>query len=339
MPKERNIIDRGMIEEFAQAVSNEKARNVFYALSDDLDEVSNEISQTNSLVTEQNVELFLAGDFLTNTLTQVSELNFYLSIRNAQIELNSIDIMSNKWKNFWNKVKKAWQNRNKSSARARKKQEKKLKKANSQITESQLREKKEKPYSLVSFKNDFYEGLATKLTNLTVLYNCEDKIRILGRDEFGYRINLYPVIKHDDFFRIWEPEKGKFCEIKPFEAKSLLEKKANEISKLTLSGKEDGEILYKVIRIFKNLFYNIEKSNNYQFVESLICSVPSALFKFEDEEYHAYNVFLKVLNYLSNASIGDVRSIYNQEKTIYSQEMISVLTIRSFLKEVKNCLC
>lgn len=144
MPKERNIIDRGMIEEFAQAVSNEKARNVFYALSDDLDEVSNEISQTNSLVTEQNVELFLAGDFLTNTLTQVSELNFYLSIRNAQIELNSIDIMSNKWKNFWNKVKKAWQNRNKSSARARKKQEKKLKKANSQITESQLREKKRK---------------------------------------------------------------------------------------------------------------------------------------------------------------------------------------------------
>ena len=134
MPKERNIIDRGMIEEFAQAVSNEKARNVFYALSDDLDEVSNEISQTNSLVTEQNVELFLAGDFLTNTLTQVSELNFYLSIRNAQIELNSIDIMSNRWKNFWNKVKKAWQNRNKSSARARKKQEKKLKKANSQIT-------------------------------------------------------------------------------------------------------------------------------------------------------------------------------------------------------------
>ena len=65
--------------------------------------------------------------------------------------------MSNRWKNFWNKVKKAWQNRNKSSARARKKQEKKLKKANSQITESQLREKKEKPYSLVSFKNDFYE--------------------------------------------------------------------------------------------------------------------------------------------------------------------------------------
>ena len=182
MPKERNIIDRGMIEEFAQAVSNEKARNVFYALSDDLDEVSNEISQINPLVNEQNVELFLAGDFLTNTLTQVSELNFYLSIRNAQIELNSIDIMSNRWKNFWNKVKKAWQNRNKSSARARKKQEKKLKKANSQITESQLREKKEKPYSLVSFKNDFYEGLATKLTNLTVLYNCEDKIRILGRD-------------------------------------------------------------------------------------------------------------------------------------------------------------
>ena len=133
MPKERNIIDRGMIEEFAQAVSNEKARNVFYALSDDLDEVSNEISQTNSLVTEQNVELFLAGDFLTNTLTQVSELNFYLSIRNAQIELNSIDIMSNKWKNFWNKVKKAWQNRNKSSAHARKKQEKKLKKANTHI--------------------------------------------------------------------------------------------------------------------------------------------------------------------------------------------------------------
>lgn len=129
MPKERNIIDRGMIEEFAQAVSNEKARNVFYALSDDLDEVSNEISQTNSLVTEQNVELFLAGDFLTNTLTQVSELNFYLSIRNAQIELNSIDIMSNKWKNFWNKVKK----RGKTEIKALPVQEKTRKKLKKQI--------------------------------------------------------------------------------------------------------------------------------------------------------------------------------------------------------------
>ncbi len=338
MPKDRNIIDRGMIEEFAQDISSEKARSVFYALSDKLDEVSAELSQTNVLIQEQNVELFLAGDFLTETLTQVSELNFYLSIRNAQVELNSVDLMTNRFKIFWNKVKKAWKNRNKNSARARKKEAKKIKKANSQITETQLREKKEKPYSLVDFKMDFYDGLATKLTNLTVLYNYEDKIRIIGRDEFGYRINLFPVIKHDDFFRIWDAERNKFKEIRPFEAKSILEKKEKEIAGLTPLGKENGEILYEIIRIFKILFYNLEKSNDYQFIESLINFVPSSLFKYENEEHHSYNVFIKVLNYLSNSPLSEIRSIYNQEKTIYMQEGVSVLTIRSFLKEIKNCL-
>lgn len=337
MPKERNIIDRGMIEEFGQSISSEKARNVFYALIDDLDEIASELSQTNSLISEQNVELFLSGDFLTETLTQVSELNFYLSVRNAQLELNSINIMTNKFKIFWERLKTAWKNRNKSSARARKKEAKKLKKKNSQITEAQLREKKEKPYALVDFKSDFFDGLATKLTNMTILYNCPDRIRIVGRDEFGYRINLFPALKHDDFFKVWDAESHKFKETKPFEAKKILETKAKEISSLS-KGKDDGEILYKIIRIFKVLFYNLEKSNDYQFIESLINFVPSSLFKYEEEEHHVYNVFLKVLNYISNSSISDVRSIYNQEKTIYMQEGITVLTIRSFLREIKGCL-
>lgn len=326
-----------MIEEFGQSISSEKARSVFYTLSDDLDEIASELSQTNTLISEQNVELFLTGDFLTETLTQVSELNFYLSVRNAQLELNSIDIMTNKFKIFLDKVKNAWKNRNKNSARARKKEAKKLKKKNSQITEVQLREKKEKPYALVNFKSDFYEGLATKLTNMTILYNYPDRIRIVGRDEFGYRINLFPALKHDDFFRIWDPQTNKFKETKPFEAKRILSKKAEEISLLS-KGKENGDILYKIIRIFKVLFYNLEKSNEFQFIESLVNFVPSSLFKFEEEEYHVYNVFLKVLNYISNVSISDVRSIYNQEKTIYMQEGITVLTIRSFMKEIKSCL-
>ena len=337
MAKKEKIIDKGMIEDFAKPISTEKARKVFYVLSDYIDDCAMEIEESNQIVNSQNVNFFEAGDLLGNSLLSVSELDFYLSIKSAQIELNSIGTMENKFKNFLKKFKNAWKGRKKKTLRQQKKQARKIRKANAVLTEKQLQEKKEKPYDLSDFKNDVFEGLAEKLTNLSVLYNSPNKIRILAKDEFGFRINIYPVLKHEDFFRIWSETKNKFVEIKPFEAKKILEEKVKEIANINNSSKiNDADILFKIIRIFKSLFYNIKQSYNYSFVDSLVCSCPNSLFKIEENDNYVYNVFLKVLNYLNNTNLSQIRSIYNNEKTIYQQENTTYYLINSFLKDLKD---
>ena len=96
MAKKIKIVDKGMIEDFAKPISTEKARKVFYALSDYVDDCAMEIEETNSIINSQNVNFYEAGDLLTNSLLSVSELDFYLSIKSAQLELNSIGTMQNK---------------------------------------------------------------------------------------------------------------------------------------------------------------------------------------------------------------------------------------------------
>lgn len=330
MAKEKKVFDKGMIEEFAQIVSSERARRVFYLLSENADEIALNLSQTKNLITSQNIDFVLGGDVLTNTLTPSSELEFYLTVRSAQIELNTLGTFNNRFGRFLKKLKSAWENRK--TKIFGKRREKKKDKA---ITEKQLVEKKEKPYSLVEFKNDFFDGFVDRLTNLTVVYNMPNRIKILARDEFGYKINIIPAIKHDTYIKIWNEEKKKFIEIQPNQAKQILDEKAKEIENQCQSS--NGEILFQVIRIFKNLFYNLRQSFNYQFVESMVYSCPNSLFK-TSEKNEVYDVFIKILNYLLNAPISQIRSIYNFDRTIYEQGQTTAYSLVSFLKEVKVLL-
>ena len=128
MAKNKKVIDRGVVEEFAEVLSTDKARRVFYSLSDYIDDCSLEISQLNQLINVHNVNFLEIGDVLTNTLIPVSELDFFLSIRSAQIELNSIGRMENKFRVFINKFKAAWKNRRKKTARYLRRQQNKKKK-------------------------------------------------------------------------------------------------------------------------------------------------------------------------------------------------------------------
>ena len=336
--KKNKVLDRGMIEEFAVKIDDQNARKVYYLISEYIDDITESISLTNPLVNVQNVEFLVQGDLLTNSFLTISEPEFFLSIRSPQIELNSIGPMENRFKLAWARFKTAWANRNKNSVRFQKKQKKKREKKNSEITEKQLLETKEKPYSLVDLKNDYFESLTGKMTNLTILYNSPTNIRILGKDEFGFRINIYPVLKHDDFFRIWNPYLSKFIETYPDKAKQLLEEKSSQISKLNLFSEVDEDLLYKIIRVYKNLFFSLCHSYNYQFVESLIYACPNSLFKTNCKEHYVYDVFLKVLNYLNNIPLNEIRSIYNEDKSLVKQHNVSIFQIKNFLKDINNYL-
>lgn len=337
--KKFKVLDKSIIEDFAVKANDDSAKRVYYLLSEYVDEIANKISQTNNLVNSQNVELVKVGDLFSNTFTNISELDLYLSIKSAQIEINSSLQFENKFRNVWKRIKYAWINRNKNSARFQKKQKKKLAKKNLIITEKDLLDKKEKPYTITDLKNDFFDGLVSNMTNTTILYNMPSKIRILGKDEFGFRINIVPVIQRDGFFKVLDTTNNKFIETNPVGAKNILDEKANEINKQnSILSIHDEDLLFKIIRIFKSLYYNLFQSYNYQFVESIVYYCPNSLFKIEDEKNYIYNVFLKVLNYINNINIFNIRSIYNQDKTILQQYNLSIMQIKAFLTNIKDYL-
>lgn len=332
---EKKVIDKGMIEDFASKIDVENLRNTVYYLSDMVEDIALELSQHNQLINIKNIELIPFNDFSNVELVN-SDINLYLAIRSAQIELNSIGPMQKWYRVFWNKIIRAWKNRKSNTRKARKKAAKLAKRKSKFLTIEQLIEKKEKPYTILDLKNDFYNGFIKKLTDSTVIYNQPAKLRILAKEEFGFKINIYPAIKHDDNLKIWNNVKNKFLVVKPYEAQDLLSEKNKEINQLNKNKIED--ILYRIIRIYKNIFYSIYNSCNYQFIETLIYNCPNSLFSLKNSKNETYIVFIKILNYLNNINFADYRSIYNRDNKISEQDDISIFAIKNFIKDLNEYL-
>lgn len=334
----KKVIDKGMIEEFGAKIDSSSLRDTIYVLSDICEDIAMELSQTNQLIKMNNVDILPFNDY-SNVEILNSDISLYLTVKSAQIELNSIGPMEKKWRVFWNKVVNAWKNRRANTRKAKKKALKLAKKRAKTLTVEQLREQKEQPYNILSFKNEFFEHLVQKLTETTVLYNQPLRIRVLAREEFGFKINFYPAIKHDDGLKIWDNVKHKFKLTKPIEAKYALADKNTKINDLN-EGKSD-DIFYKIIRVFKNLYYNISQSYDYQFIESLIYNCPDTLFKVQSSKSRksiTYDAFIKILNYLNNTNISAFRSIYNNENTISEQDDITIYAIQNFIKTLNDYL-
>ena len=70
----------------------------------------------------------------------------------------------------------------------------------------------------------------------------------------------------------------------------------------------------------------------------MIYACPNSLFKLEENEHYVYNTFLKILNYLVNSPLNKYKSIYNEEKTIFEYDGVTILALKSFLKDVQEYL-
>lgn len=335
MADQRKVIDKGMIEEFGSIPDANDFRDVVYHLTDIFEEISLELSKTNSYINIKNIELLPFGDYTNNTEISSSEVDLFLTVKSAQIELNSIGPMENKWKNFWNRVVKAWKNRKNNTKKAKKKAENIAKKQAKILTITELKEKKEKPYNITSLKDDFYNKLVDKFSTSTILYNQSTNIRILAKDELGFKINIYPAFKHDEGIKFWDNYKNKFFFTNPLEAESLIKSKNEKIN--LINEFKIIDIFCKIIRVFKNLYLNILNSENYLFIDSLIYNCPDSLFKVNSND-SVYNIFIKVLNYLNNVDISKFKSIYNFEKTIMEQENINYFRMKKFIKEINEYL-
>lgn len=336
------LIDKTMIESFASEIDSTNAYDLVYKFSDLLDDISIDLAGHNKFISINNVDSKLFGDFATRTNYQESDLNMYLLIKSGQLELNTVSELQNKRKMLWRKIKLAWANRRASKKKRKLFSNRKKRKDYDLITEQQLKEKKEKPYTILNLKDEFFEYIVNFMSQMTVVYNYPDKITVLSKEDLGYKINIVPAFVHDDEIRVWNARKNKFKIVYLDDALIALDSKNKEIDSLNYSQNATNKVsrivsndnlLLKVIKIYKALTHNIWNTTSLDFIDSLIYNCPNEIFV-----GNVYDVFVRSINFLKNADISDFRSIYNTNKSLYEDEELSIYEIKSLIKEISNLI-
>ena len=183
----------------------------------------------------------------------------------------------------------------------------------------------------VMFIQNYFDYISEQLSNLSVIYNYPDKIKILSKEEIGYKINLIPAFLHDfGELRVWDNAKNKFKSIYLENAINLLNVKNEEINNYS---QNTNDVFFNCIKVYKGLASNIFQKTELSFIEDLIYNCPNEIF-----EKDLYSTFIRSLNYLKNAHIADFISIYNPQNTLYSQHSISIYEVRSFLKDISDMM-
>lgn len=337
------IIDKSIIESFASDIDTSDVDDLVYKFSDLLDDITIDLANHNKFVNINNVDSRLFGDFATKTNFQDSDINIYLLIKSGQLELNTISELQNKRKILWRKIKLAWANRKSSKKKRKLFSNKRKNKNDGLITEEQLKEKKEKPYTILNLKDDYFEYIVNFMSQMTVVYNYPNKITVLSKEELGYRINIVPAFIHDDELRVWDFQKNKFKVLFLDDAISALNKKNDEINKLNYSQNVENKkvsrivnnenVFLKIIKIYKSITHNLWQATNLDFLDSLIYNCPNKIFVGS-----VYEVFVKSINFLKNANIADFRSIYNPNISMFEYDGFSIYDIKVLIKEISNLI-
>ncbi len=299
------FIDKQLIEGIVRANNDEFVDKVDEKVNIVVSNAIDDLAQQIAYVSLGNVVLQPVNELLTGGFTDNSKFIYFLGVDNAQLELNTLK-STTFWKDLKNKLVYAWQNRHRRKMRRRKK------KKEVEFLDNQEYSYDFDPsrYNLYSLCEDLQTAIAKYSTETTIVYLEGDKIKIIGKDDYGpnTQIIIYPVIFNGEVFKYYAGRKKGFVEIDINDRVAQLNEKYNAV----------GENLTKIIKIFNVLYYFANKAMpNQVFIESLLYSCPNELFKGED----IYTVFVKIINYLNMTSIREVKSLTNPDKTIFTDKL------------------
>ena len=272
-------IDTLSVLEFSKVQDVTQIAASYSTLSDILTDSMQKISATNmSIIPLDSIEINPINSFSNSSNTQVSELDMLVSINSPQLELNSYKLVLSKWQKFNKNLKDAWANRN-----SRKKKKKK-KRAVQQSAKHQYYD--DLPYNIMRLKNDLFEEIVRHMSNLSIIYNQPNKIKVVANQELGITFNIYVAIKVGAKTKIWNPALNDFD---TFNLDALQNKVSEKTKKL-------GPNFLDVFRIFNNLYYYINKRQPpIGLIESVMFSIPENLFCGTIED-----CFCSIINYLNN---------------------------------------
>ena len=263
-----------------------------------------------SYVSFDNTVLQPANELFSDSMVDNSEFIYLLGIESAQLDINT-----SKKSGFWNKFKArckyAWDNR--TLFKKRKKRKRRKKAREQQENEEKKQEKLKKmqfdpsKYTVYNLAEDFQSALCEHLQPTSIVYQGNNKIEIVGKEDFGpnVRIVIYLVSLVEGEFKYYTGKKKRqFLDLNMERRYKIMKEKK----------KSAGKYFVKVMKLFNALYFNANmKMPNQIFLESVLVSCPDELFDGED----AYKVFVKVLNYISVKTLKNIPSILDEELNIF----------------------
>ena len=161
-------------------------------------------------------------------------------------------------------------------------------------------------YTVYKLTEDLQKSICNYLSSTSIVYQGNNKLEIIGKEDFGpnVRVVIYLVSLVEKEFMFYSGKRKQ-----PFIKLSV----QNRLKQLKLKRKSVGVNYTKMLKVFNALYFNLNGiMPNQLFMESVLNYVPNDLFEGKD----CYNVFMKILNYLSIKSIKHIPSILDENKTV-----------------------
>lgn len=296
------ILNSNIIKEFAKSVDNSSFNQAYSKVNQYINDALSIIKNRNPYI--NNYDIFIANEAFSDAEFYASTLDIFIVFNAVQIELNQEKKKENK---FIKSIKYFWQSfqDNFFIFRSKKRKNNKyLKKVEKKVM---LLEK----YNVTTLYNDILVQLSKQMYNKTELYINSNKITIIGEEEFGLPINIYPVFYVDE-------EKFKLYNIKT--DKNIIIDFKDRFQNVEIKNLQTNDNYINQIRIFNNIYWNIFKQKpNQIFIESLVFSCPNNLFVNDVVE-----TTINLVNYIKNNTMQNLKSICDETIDLFNEQLNTV---------------
>ena len=291
-------LSKDLIEGLRDSTNLEFVNNLNFTVFSLVDQALKDLSNKSSFIQPEKAYFMPVNEIYTGATTSQSAYAYFLGIANTEIELNSTD-KKHFFKNFWKRIVRAW------------KMSKKKKKKRKKIEERTLSVVTKEKYTIDDLRNDFVYYLSNLISTSSIIYEYEDHIMVVGKEDFGtnVKINIY-ITMYDEkngVFKMYNGRKNRYYDV------DLNERFKNLANKM-----ESCENFVNMIKIYNSIYSRAySKVPNQILIESLVYNCPAVLF-----EHDVYQTFLNVSNYIRMIDVDALRSICDNTKSIFKEKLI-----------------
>lgn len=298
---------------FADYANINAFKNAFAVINGVITDIMTSIMQRNANI--KGFEILTANEVFNGTEFAGSTIDLFLHLDAKQIELYFNEKEKFKLNSYFSNFRKLFiENFKLYTRKSKKANEKRIAKQEKKILSLDK-------YDVKNFYKDLQLQLCKRLHNTTQIILNSTSLKIIGKDEFGITINIYPVFSCDKGYVLYNT----------LNKKSTIINFGDKFYNVKEKNKQTCSFFKIQTRILNNMFWNIFKqSPNQIFIESLLYNVPTNFFT-----HNIYGSTLKIINYLKNSDINKFVSICNNETKMFN-ETINTTRLETAYKFIKS---
>lgn len=308
-----NNITPQIIKDFSRKVNLEPYNRAYNIIQGVLERAIGNIKQRNPYIS--NYKLFVANEVFSGAEFYASSLDFFVVFDAVQIELNTTPKKKGKFltslKLFWSTFKNNFR-----IFRSKKK------KVEAEIKKVQKKALDLDNYDVRMLYSDLSVEMAQYLYNKTEIIINQNSITIIGDEELGIQVNIYPVFgKENDKYSLYGTNtyspvvidfKNRFINI-------------DDMNDLT------NDMFITQIRIFNNLYWNIIRQKpNQIFIESLLFCCPIELYKL-----NTLQTTINIINYIKNSTMQNITSICDSSISVF-KDLLNTTSYENAIKFINS---